>query len=355
MPSGRDRDRHELDLVQAMSAPLNAVHGYSSPLVQTTLERSAALAERLGRPQVLLHSLIGLWAVRFVQGHTTLAHTLATRALALAEADPDLAGQAHFAFAGSATSLGMPAAAALHFDLADHVAPDAVSLIVGTRTEVHAKAWAAHAHWLLGDDDRAAGGCAEAVERGRAAEHPYSLAVALAYAAITHQLRGDDGSLVAAVGELDELCRRYEFAYYREWALILGGWASGGERGVARIRQGISRLRGQGAQARMPYWLSLLAEALVGCGRDEAARAVLDAARAAARQRDDRWWLPEVLRLRASLEPDGPAVDLLGRAVDLAGRQLSRTLQRRCRADLAARGVRDPGVDTARTGSSGER
>ena len=48
-PPGRDRDRQELAILEAMAAPLNARYGYSSPELQQTLERSIALAESLGR------------------------------------------------------------------------------------------------------------------------------------------------------------------------------------------------------------------------------------------------------------------------------------------------------------------
>jgi DNA-binding SARP family transcriptional activator/tetratricopeptide (TPR) repeat protein len=342
MPGGRDRDERELDVLQTMSEPVNAMYGYSSPVLQSTLERSAALAESLGRREVLLRNLVGLFTVRFVQGHIALAHELAGRALALAEADPDLAGEAHFAFAGSSMSLGLLAVATTHFDQAIDLSPVATSLIVGTRPEVHAQAWAAHAHWLLGHDDQASSRCADAVTRARASDHPYTLAMALGYAAITHQLRDDRASLGHAVVELRDLCQRYEFAYYGEWALILEGWAAGGDHGVSQIREGISRLRSQGANARMPYWMSLLAEALVGEGRREEACTVLDAALVAAEQREDNWWLPEVIRLRAGLDPGPGASEQLRRAIDLASGQCSWTLEARCRADLAGRSVRSP-------------
>jgi DNA-binding SARP family transcriptional activator/tetratricopeptide (TPR) repeat protein len=342
MPAGRDRDERELDVLQTMSEPVNALYAYSSPVLQSTLERSAALAESLGQPEVLLRNLVGLFAVRFVQGHIALAHELAGRALALAEVDPYLAGQAHFAFAGSALSLGLLAVATTHFDQAIELSPAATSLIVGTRPEVHAQAWAAHAHWLLGHDDEARSRCAEAVMQARASEHPYTLAMALGYAAVTHQLRDDRVSLGHAVVELRDLCQRYEFAYYGEWALILHGWATGGDHGVCQIREGINRLRSHGANARMPYWLSLLAEALAREGRDEEARTVLDASVVAAEERHDNWWLPEVIRLRAGLEPGPGALERLARAVDLASGQSSRTLEARCRADLAGRSVRSP-------------
>jgi hypothetical protein len=155
-----------------------------------------------------------------------------------------------------------------------------------------------------------------------------------------YQLRADRDSLLRAAIELPELCRRHDFAYYGEWAIVLDGWASGGELGVAQIRLGITRLRSQGAHTRMPSWLSLLAEALIGDGHEEEGCGVLDAARVTAEQRDDRWWLPEVMRLRAQLEPGPSGLDLLHRAIDLAGEQSSRTLESRCRADLAGRSVR---------------
>jgi hypothetical protein len=47
-----------------------------------------------------------------------------------------------------------------------------------------------------------------------------------------HQLRGDATGLVDTVGELCELCERYQFAYYREWALVLAGRSRMDEAGI---------------------------------------------------------------------------------------------------------------------------
>jgi hypothetical protein len=90
----------------------------------------------------------------------------------------------------------------------------------------------------------------------------------------------------------------------------------------------------------MPYWSSLLAEVLITDGHREAARAVLDAAQIGAERREDLWWLPEVLRLRAGLEPGPAAVSMLERAADIAAGQQSRILESRCRRDLADRADR---------------
>ena len=346
MPAGRDRDRQELAVQEAMAAPLNARYGYSSPDLQEALERSIVLAESLGRKDSTLTGLAALWTSRFVQGRTADGYQAATRALALVDPGSELSGPAHFAVGGSAVSLGMPAEGLRHLELAAKLASGAVSLSVGTRPDVHATAWAAHAHWLLGHDDDARSACHQAIKLARAIDHPYSLAVALAYGSITHQMRHDMRGLRDTVEELRELCDRYGFAYYREWGLILDGWSRGDESGIGLARRGISNLRSEGSFARMPYWLSLIADLSVRNNRPGTARATLDAALVAAQAHDDLWWLPEVIRMRAAHDEEHAAISRLRSAAQMASAHGSAALLRRCEHDLAERGARPdaPGV-----------
>jgi len=336
LPPGRGRDELELAVREALAAPLNARHGYASPTVRDTLESSVELARRLGRRDAELSALVGLWASRFVRGDVVEADEIAARALAMVDADPGLAAPAHFAAGGSSVSLGRPRRALRHFAVVAD-AGHTVSLSVGTRPDVHGAAWSAHAHWLLGDDDRAREIAAGAVEQARRTEHPYTLAVALAYGAITDQLRDDRSSLAARAAELNVLCERYGFAYYREWGLVLDGWVRGGTAGGERARRGVDGLRATGAVARMPYWLTLVADLALRRGRPEEAAAVLDAAVADARSRRDVWWLPEVLRRRAALDAGSAALDRLRTAAGLAREHGSTALLRRCHADIRVR------------------
>jgi DNA-binding SARP family transcriptional activator/tetratricopeptide (TPR) repeat protein len=342
MPAGRGRDAHELAVLKALAAPLNARHGYSSPDLQQTLERSVALAESLGRKDATLAGIVALWASQFVQGRTADSYQTATRALTLIDPGSELSGPAHFAVGGSAVSLGMPAEGLRHLELAAKLASGASSLSVGTRPDVHSMAMAAHAHWLLGHDDDAHSSCNDAITLGRAIDHPYSLAVAMAYGGITYQMRHDMAGLRDTVGELRELCDRYGFAYYREWGLVLDGWSRGDEPGIDLARLGISNLKSEGAVARMPYWLSLLADLLGRAGRVDAARATLDAALAAGQSHDDVWWLPEVMRMRATYDDEQAAISRLHSAAQMASAHGSVALLQRCERDLARRGVRPP-------------
>jgi DNA-binding SARP family transcriptional activator/tetratricopeptide (TPR) repeat protein len=347
MPDTRDRDTQELAVLEALAAPLNARDGYASPGLQRTLERSIALGERLGRRDSVLSGLVGLWASRFVQGRTADSYQVATRALDLVDPGSQLGSQAHFAVGGSAVSLGMPAEGVRHLELAGQLAGGPVMLSVGTRRDVHSTAWAAHAHWLLGSEEAAQRACHEAIAMARAIGHPYTLAVALAYGGVTSQMRHDLAGLRTVVDELRDLCERYEFAYYREWALILDGWSASHGPDIGLAELGIGNLKSAGAFARMPYWLSLLADLSARAGRPAAARATLDAALAAGRAHDDVWWLPEVMRQRARYDGEEAAIARLRSAAELASSHGSVALLRRCERDLRSRDGQGAGVARA--------
>ena len=102
------------------------------------------------------------------------------------------------------------------------------------------------------------------------------------------------------------LCGRYGFAYYGDWAQALIGWARGQERpaeGVELIESGLDRLDAQRAQARRPYYLSLLAETYSLLGNRDRAASILDAAITMALERADVWWLPALYLQKSELEP----------------------------------------------------
>jgi len=251
-PASRDRDQRELDLLETAAGPLNAWRGYASAPVHELIVRTIELAESLGRTDSVLTGLVGLWAAMFVQGQMADCEAAGRRALALAQPGSSFSGAAHFALGGAMMCMGRPVESLPHLTLAVEQARD-VSLIMGPRPDLHAAAFEAHAHWLLGEPDTARDRCRDGLARARAVtEAPYNLAMALAYAAVTWQLCGDVEEMLSTVAELDELCRRYGFGYYGEWALVLRGWHLGGRDGLELARRGLANLRAQGALARMP-------------------------------------------------------------------------------------------------------
>jgi tetratricopeptide (TPR) repeat protein len=344
LPAGQERLDLEMRTLEAIAAPLNAQYGYASEKLRRVHERSMELAEQLGRREFLCNASLGLWTSYFVRGETAAAYDTAMRALQLLPPDSPLSGPAHFGLGGSAMVLGRLQEAREHLTIAIDCG-ESYSLSVGSRTDIHASAFAAHVHWLLGSDGEAVATSNDAVARARAAETPYSLAVALAYAAVTHQLRNDRDNAHQAVEELNRLCERYDFTYYREWGLLIGGWLQGGETGLQSAKRGISGLAAQSAFARMPYWLYLQAILVAEMGQHDASRATLDAAIAASAARDEPWWLPEILRLRAAYDHGSARTARLTAALDLARSHGSVVVADRCAADLS-----EASVPAARSG-----
>jgi class 3 adenylate cyclase len=342
LPAGSDRDRRELEILEAVGPPLTARYGYAPPEVQRTFERTVALAESQGRKDSMVAGLVALWSSRFVQGRTADAYQIANRALSIVDPSSRLKGQVHLVVGGSAVSLGRPAEGLRHLKLAGDLTDRPAWLITGVRPDLFGRVWAAQAHWLLGHDTEALSGCHQGIELARSIDHPFCLAVALAYSCVTYQMRHDLAALREAVGELRELCDRHGFAYYREWGLILDGWSRTGEQGIGLAQQGIGNLKADGSYARMPYWLSLLADLLAGSDRPDAARDTLEAALATAKERDDLWWLPEVMRMRAVYDEEQAAISRLRSAAELALAQGSVALLRRCEHDLAGHGDQAP-------------
>ncbi|MDN5790579.1 MAG: AAA family ATPase [Micrococcales bacterium] len=336
LPASRSRDQHEIEVLQELLPPMNAWRGYASAELETYERRTEALGERLGLVEVRCTAAIALFTATFVQGRIAESHEWGKRAMTWSQQRPELAAQAHLALAGSGLGLGLLPLADEHFRLACDLAGESDSLPIGTRTEVHARGWRAHTRWLLGDEVGAAAASAEAVQRARLIDHPYSLTVALSYAAVTHQLLDEVSSLGAVLDELARLCDRYSFAYYGQWATVLTGWAEGGAPGLRTARRGIEALEQERSLTRMPYWLWLAADLHRRDGDAAAATALLDAAASFATEHEDRWWLPEVLRTRAALEPGPRARRLVERAMAWAESQSSITLLERCRADLTA-------------------
>jgi hypothetical protein len=207
---------------------------------------------------------------------------------------------------------------------------------------VFAHAWYAHTLWLLGDETAAVAHSEQAVALARRQDHMYSQTLALAYAALLHQMRLDTQRVLACAEAVVALCERYGFAYYGDWAHALIGWARGQERpaeGVEIIESALERLDRHRAQARRPYYLSLLAETYTRLGNRDRTASILDAAITMALERGDVWWLPSLYLQKSELEPAPERETTLSRGLVLASTQNSRSHEQRILASSIASSI----------------
>ena len=292
LPRGPDRDRQELACLQILAAPLNATRGDAHTEVRQTMQRTVELGRRLPDDDAVVSGLVGLWASCFVRGCNQEARAIARQLCELTGPDDPRLPRAQLCFAGSELHVGTSQAALVAFDDACNGFGDE-TMPCGALGWVHARAWSAHAAWRSGADADAVTRAREAIDRARVGEHPYSLAVALAYGSLTHQLVGDRERLEPLVAELRILCARHELACYGDWVSVLGGWLLGGAAGRRRAQRGWDNLQHSGSLARAAYWLTLLADLQPDAG--STAR-TLAQARSAATSQGDAWWGPELDR-----------------------------------------------------------
>ncbi|MEX2540319.1 MAG: AAA family ATPase [Trueperaceae bacterium] len=308
LPSSHERDRLELSLQYALSAPLNIALGFASPELEASLERVRLLGERLGQPQAVIGSLVGLFGVNFVQGNSRKSRAMGEEAVALAEQQPDLLAASHFALGGALFSLGHFGQAHHHFRRSESTddPTGSGSLVFGADLSVFRHSYQAHTLWHLGETEQARLLAERAISRAEALEDPYNLALANAYAALTQQFRGNRPAALACAETVRGLCERYGYAYYGQWGEIIRGWAlaQGGdvETGLDEIGAALERLRSAGALARRPYYLSLQASVLIAGDRPDEAMGVVSSALDHSARCVEVWWDSELLRLRGELE-----------------------------------------------------
>ena len=306
-PRGRDRDGQELALLEAMAAPLNARYGYSSHELQAVLER-VGRAGRVARPRGLAAQRAGrALGVAFVQGRVADAHRTATRALALVERRlrPERRGPLRLRRVGRRAS-ARPAEALRHLELA-------AALATGTRRSASAPAPTCTAGpgprtrtGCSADDDAALASMREADRAGPGVRPPVQPRGGAGLRGITHQLRGDRAGAAAA---RSPSCASSASATASP-TTASGGWCStagpaAGDAGhrarPAGYRQPARRRRASpGCRTGSPCWPTCWTA--TGAARTRRARTLDAADRRRAQARDDLWWLPEVLRMRAAYD-----------------------------------------------------
>ena len=224
----RSRDERELALRSSLSEALNSGRGYGAPEVEQNLDRVFTLSRADGG-QVPVRWLWVAFTMRFMLGDLKGMRDISEEALARSLVDPSCRCEASQTMAATLLSTGELAASKQHFDEAlaaydeDHPQRSALGSDLG----VFAYAWSTHALWLLGDEADAVSHADYAIALAKRRDHKYSETLAFAYSGLLHQMRRDTERTLACAEAAAELCERYGFAYYGDWASVLIGWARG--------------------------------------------------------------------------------------------------------------------------------
>ena len=145
----------------------------------------------------------------------------------------------------------------------------------------------------------------EALALAQQMAHPYSLSFALSLAAGFYQLRREGHTAKEHAEAAISLTTEQGFLHWRVYSAILHGWTLAqqgqGKEGIEQMYQGLRAYRATGAEIWRPYWLALLAEAHGIIGQPEAGLTVLAEAMMFVETTGDRWYDPELYRLKGEL------------------------------------------------------
>jgi class 3 adenylate cyclase/predicted ATPase len=350
LPNTPERSRQELVVQMTLGPALMATKGGGAPEVERLYTRARELCERVGEPSELFRVLWGVWYGYNLRGEHQRARELGEQLLSLAQhvQDPDLLLEAHHALWAILFYGGELAAARPHLE-------QGLRLYEPERHRSHAARYTGHdpgvcchmvaaqSLWLLGYPDQAVASSQASLDLAQQLDHPYSLAVALAFAAMLHHCRREASLAQARAEAAITLATEQGFPQQLERARSLRGWALAArgheQEGIAQIRQAL----GSGATRDRPYNLALLAEVSAQVGQTTEGLETLAEALAMLAESGVRWWEAELYRFRGELllraergvrNAALTAEECFHQALNIARRQQAKSLELRAAMSL---------------------
>jgi TOMM system kinase/cyclase fusion protein len=351
LPSGRSRARREIGLTESLGMAKLATEGYASTGVESQFRRALELCEELGG-DVPFSTLYGMWAVHVTRSDRDATSTILPRLQALADRTRDPVAL-HTASCGAGIydfQRGDLRRASAELESAmQWYDADAWRVFVGDhgydgRLYSHGYlVWTLH---LLGQPDRALRLRDEMLALAEATRQPYVIALAQSFAAALAHERREPAVARELTDRVIALATEEKLYFWLGIATCLRGWADVADgdpgAGAARIQGGLGILQSIGIRAIYAYYLSFMAEAHLATGAITDGLAVVDEALGLGDQLLDRFYEPELLRLKGELLRRGGdragAEQALTRSLELARARGATTLELRTALSLARMG-----------------
>jgi predicted ATPase len=308
-PPSAERDQQELELRVALGPALIAVRGYGALEVGKNYGRARELCGKNVESPRLLPVLTGLQLYHSHSSGPNVGREIAQEVLCLAERHGDAAAivMGHRMMGVSSLFSGNLTSALDHLDrtLALYNPAYSVSPILqgGLETRVFSRSLIALVLLWQGHADRALACGTEALAAAYDLSHTFTLSNALYLNCWLHQVRGEAHIVRDRASAMLPLAVEHNYPIWLANAKGLHGWAVASmgapEAGLAQVRDGISDQRSLGVRAHVPCFLGLLAELLTKERDWKEALAVLGEALAIVSTTGERWFEPELHRLKA--------------------------------------------------------
>lgn len=163
-----------------------------------------------------------------------------------------------------------------------------------------------HTQWLTGSPETAERTAAATVDEALQTNYWFSVSNCISWACLIFFLTGRHDECHRHVDLLEEQVLRHGIGVRRPFVAFYRGalacaQAAGSVQGLDDLARGIEAFRATNFLARMPFYLGIQADAFARSGRLEEAEATIQDSIECAVTQNERWCVPELLRIRASI------------------------------------------------------
>ena len=354
LPETSEHLQQELLLRVTLGTAVMVAKGFASHEAQSVYTRARKLCQQVSEGPLVFKVFWALWVSHAARGENRKARAAGEECLRLAQTlqDPALHLEAHHALGVSLLLLGefvqgldhLEQGAAI-YDPRQH-AP--LAYIYGQDSGVACLSHGAWALWFLGYPDQARKRIHEALTLAHTLSHPVSKAAVANIASWVYQLLHDRQATWEQAEAAVSLSTEREFDFWRAMGVIGQGWALTEQglldKGIARLRTGVTNLRSMGGEVMMPYFMGLLAQAYASAGQIEEGLSTLAESQVALDDSGERWWQAELYRLkgelllrRSGLQPDNEreVEECFRRALAIAQDQCAKSIELRAAISLS--------------------
>jgi class 3 adenylate cyclase/tetratricopeptide (TPR) repeat protein len=345
-PAWRQRELQiQVELGQALIANL----GYAAPETIAAFEQGLVLAEHIDDTGLLMQSIYGLWASRYVAGLPTLnlAERFADTVVGIDDDGAECVSARMLALEryheGQFRSSQELVDRALELYDADRHKD--LALLYGIDPRAAALNYKAWNQWHMGRPDRARDTAERSLSWAREIGHPNTIGIAHCFGVgLTNVLLGHVERVEENARDVLRLAEEKALALWGAWGQIGLGWAmaeQGVPDGLAELERGLAAARRIGANLLDSFHLGLAANIQSRLGRHDDAKRTFSEAFSALAEGHDKSFAADLHRLRASgrrrasTNGTADAVRDLQRAMEIAREQGSLSLQLRAANDLA--------------------
>ncbi|MCZ6861119.1 MAG: AAA family ATPase [Alphaproteobacteria bacterium] len=351
LPASAERDLQELEFCLALGPAFMSTKGLAAAEAEEIYVHARKLSQSIDQAALSFQAAWGLWLVFQQRGQIDLAQTATEEVLLLAERQKenvDYSLQAHHAAWTTQLFIGKFATSQTHivegealYDIEKH--RNHAFIYGGHDPGVCAKTTASETLCLLGYAEQAVKKAVEGVALAERLSHPFSLVMAHYFMGQVHQYRLEPAIVRTHAQVTFTMCESHGFESYKAQAAVLLGWATaaGGEceTGIAQIREGLAAWQSTGTGMRRPYFLALLADALLLADQTEEGLNIIAEAEALIERTGETRWHAETVRLKGALmDRTGAATEDIEatyqRALEIARGQEARCLQLRAATSL---------------------